>query len=425
MEPPDAPLVVEGSSSKIEKGGKNLRGRWKGLLRAAGKFSYWGLLWVLHPLNLYLARRKRGVKHPDSVLHISYMVHIPYYTTRLLRRFGIRADYLAIGASPVWHQCDFQKKPSPLSALVAWEEFRLLWRVVAKYEIIHLHFMICLSELGWELPLLKKMGRKIVVHYRGCEARDRKRLTALHPRMNICQQCDYDAFCETKSCGRRRALARKYGDYFLVTTPDLKDFVPEAEHLPFFAPEIEEEPAPPARLNSDRIFKIVHVTNHPGLEGTDQIRDAVERLREKGHAIHFVFLRGVPPDQVIREYRDADLAIGKMKMGWYANAQIESMALGVPTITYVRPEFMTDELRDSGFIFTTLEGLEQTLEYYLTHPEELEKKRRIARSSILRLHDNAKLCRRLIDLYASLKMQSDRSPHGSAAGSFKRDRGHV
>jgi len=92
-----------------------------------------------------------------------------------------------------------------------------------------------------------------------------------------------------------------------------------------------------------------------------------------------------------------------MKMGYYANAQVESMALGVPTITYVRPEFLTDDLRDSGFIFNTLEGLEQTLEFYLTHPEELEKKRRIARSSILRLHNNGELCRRLIDLYAGLR----------------------
>lgn len=353
------------------------------------------------------------------------MVHIPYHTTRLLRQFGVKADYLAIGESPVWDQCDFRKKPAPLSFIQAGEEFWLLWRVVAKYEIIHLHFMIGLSESGWELPLLKAMGRKILIHYRGCDVRERQRNMALHPQMNICQQCDHDAVCQSESYGRRRVLARKYGDYFLVTTPDLNDFVPEAELSPFFVPEIEEESVLPARHNSNRLFKIVHVTNHPGLEGTDQILDAVKHLREKGHAIHFVFLRGVAPDQVMREYRDADLAIGKMKMGWYANAQIESMASGVPTITYVRPEFMTDELRDSGFIFTTLEGLEETLEYYLTHPEELEKKRRIARSSILRLHDNAKLCRRLIDLYASLKMQSERNPYSSPAGSFKRDGGHV
>ncbi|MDH7499438.1 MAG: hypothetical protein QHH30_03545, partial [candidate division NC10 bacterium] len=71
------------------------------------------------------------MKHPNSVLHISYMVHIPYTTTRLLRQFGVKADYLAVGASPVWNQCDFQKRASPPSALQAWEEFWLLWQVVA------------------------------------------------------------------------------------------------------------------------------------------------------------------------------------------------------------------------------------------------------------------------------------------------------
>jgi len=384
-------------------GGSTSGGQWKRWLRGAGELSYWALLWALYPFNLYLSRTQQEAKYPRSVLHISYLVHIPYHTTRLLRRFGIKADYLAIGKSAVWDQCDFRKRPFPLSLFRAWEEFRLLWRVVAKYEIIHLHFIVGLSESGWELPLLKGMGRKMVVHYRGCEIRERNKNMALHPQMNICQQCDYDSICQSRSYEHRRALAKQYGDYFLVSTPDLKEFAPEAEHLPFFAPEIEEQSLPPAGNREKGPFKIVHVTNHPGLEGTDQIRAAVERLKEKGHSIHFLFLQGVPPDRVLREYQDADLAIGKMKMGYYANAQIESMTLGVPTITYVRPEFMTDGLRESGFIFTTLEGLEQTLEFYLTHPEALEKKRKIARASILRLHNNEQLCRRLIDLYASLK----------------------
>ena len=58
----------------------------------------------------------------------------------------------------------------------------------------------------------------------------------------------------------------------------------------------------------------------------------------------------MPHDQVIKAFSEADLAIGKMKMGYYANTQIESMVIGVPTITYVRPEFITKELQDSGFI---------------------------------------------------------------------------
>jgi len=38
-------------------------------------------------------------------------------------------------------------------------------------------------------------------------------------------------------------------------------------------------------------------------------------------------------------------ASGKFTVGYYANAQIETMACGVPTVTYVREEFLTEQLR--------------------------------------------------------------------------------
>jgi hypothetical protein len=279
------------------------------------------------------------------------------------------------------------------------------WSVVAKYEVIHSHFGIMFSATGWELPHLKRMGRKIVVNYRGCEVRDPQKIKMMHPNMNICEVCDYNgSVCRD---GKPRvALAKKYGDLFLVTTPDMRDFVPEAIHFPFFAPTVDYEKytGSPRPYSPDRPLKIVHVTNHPGIEGTEQIRAVLERLKVKGYKIDFVFLRGVKPERVFEEYRDADLTIGKMKMGYYANAQIESMFLEIPAITYVRPEFMTEELRNSGFIFTHLNDLESTLEYYLSHPEKLEEKRRIARSSILQLHDNELLAKLLVDLYRRLKV---------------------
>jgi hypothetical protein len=353
------------------------------------------------PINLVLAALLRRRVWPNSVLHISYMVHIPYYTVQHLRRQEMRADYLAIGSSPYWDRCDYRYVPGRWPLLRELREMSTFWRIVARYEIVHAHFMYTLSADGWELPVLKRLGRRLVVHFRGCEARDRTGNMALHPEVNICQDCDHDPYiCETPSAVRRRALARCFADAILVTTPDMRDFMPEAEHFPFFAPEVA--PALDSVRPAGHDFTIVHITNQPGIEGTRAIEQAIERLRARGRRIRFYWLHGLTHEQVITALGQADLAIGKMKMGYYANAQIESMALGVPTITDVRDEFMTDELRRSGFIFTTLERLEATIEHYLDHPEALAEKRRIARQSILQLHDNDRLARRLVGLYRDL-----------------------
>jgi glycosyltransferase involved in cell wall biosynthesis len=336
------------------------------------------------------------------------MIHIPYDTTRLLRSFGMKADFLALGrGGPVWDEADYVFEAGRIPGLQAWHEFRFFWRVVARYEIIHSHFAMMLTETGWEYPLLKKMGRRVVVHYRGCEARNRKVNMALHPEVNICQQCDYNAtICTDPVRLNRVRLARKYGDLFLITTPDMKDFVPNAIHFPFFLPQINhhEDYVAAANERSKRNeIKIVHVTGHPGIEGTEEIIKAIDNLKAKGYPINFVFLHIVHHDQVLREIASADLTIGKMKMGYYANAQVESMYLGVPAITWVRPEFMTVELENSGFIFTELKNLEQTLEYYLSHPDALDQKRKIARSSIIDLHGDELLAKRLLKLYADLR----------------------
>jgi len=374
----------------------------KRVLQTLAPMVYRFSLELLYPLNLLFVYLRKDVKYPNSVLHISYMVHIPYYTVLILRRLGMKADYLAVGSSNLWNRSDYVTPTSRLPFVKAWLEFVFFWRIIAKYEVLHLHFMKTMSQDGWEVPLLKQMGRKIVIHYRGCEIREREKNMALHPKINICSECEYNPRpCEGQEA--RRELARWYGDHFFVTTPDMLDFVPQAEYMPFFLPEIDFDAYRIRERNSKR-FKIVHATTHPGIEGTSHIKAAIQRLQERGYKIEFVFLHLVSPETILHEFASADLAIGKMKMGYYANAQIESMFLGIPTITYVRSEFMTDELRESGFIFSTLDELEQTLEYYLVNPDALAQKRAIARASILRLHDNDVLGRRLVNLYDQLKL---------------------
>lgn len=363
-------------------------------LRALVYPSCLALLW---PFNQLLSRLLARRFEPGSVLHVSYMGHIPYQAVRTLREHGVRADYLAVGHSPVWSLADFQIASTGFPLLTPFREFLLVWRIVARYQILHLHFMVTPTRSGWELPLLKRMGRKIVVHYRGCEIRDREPNMARHPLVNICQECDYDPWpCKAPYNVARRALAAAYADAQLVTTPDLKEFAPGAEHMPFFAPA---SIAPSRPVEGDHEFRVVHATNHPGIEGTRHIQAAIERLRARGFKIRLDYFHGARHQDVMAALASADLAIGKMKMGYYANAQIESMAAGVPTITYVRPELMTPELEQSGLIFATLDTLESVLEHYLSHPAELAAQRARARPGILAIHDNARVSERYIKVY--------------------------
>ena len=377
--------------------------RWlKDRLLAIEAIGYEITVVLLTPLNWLLARLLASRVVPGSVLHVSVMVHVPAYMVGILREHGVSADYLAVGDSPWWHTADWHFRPTRWPVVSVLKEMWWVWRVVSRYEIIHSHFMVTLSRAGWEWRWLKQMGRRLVIHYRGCEIRDRELNMRLHPLGNICQECDYRPYvCQTPTNVRRRPLAAAFGDAFLVTTPDMKDFAPAAQHIPFFV----TRPDPPLARErpAGAPFTVVHATNHPGIEGSRQIRDAVNAVAARGHAIELVELRGVTHDRVLRELATADVSIGKMKMGYYANAQIESLAAGVPAITFVRPELVTDDLSQSGLILATLDTLATVLEYLVTHPEALAAKRAAARASVLRLHDSAAISRQYAALYQSLR----------------------
>lgn len=364
------------------------------------------MLVLIWPLNRVLVVLFRNRVLPRSVLHMCYPVHIVHDTVLLLRRHGYTADYMALGDSQDWTKCDFRFRRFAKWMPLTLTEFWWFWRVVARYQVVHLHFMSGVAQTGWEWPVLKRMGRKIVVYHSGCEIRDRERNMALHPDMNICQDCDYDAsICTDPVNLLRQALCRKYADLELLTTPDMKDFVPQGIHFPFFSPLDE---AVPSRQRpywpENGCFRIVHVTNHPGIEGTRHIQAAVDKLRAKGCAVEFIHLSRVPHHEVLAALVDADLSIGKMKMGYYANAQIEAMRCGAPTITCVREELMTNELRASALIFSTLDNLAETIEHFINHPDELAARRRDAPNDIRQLHDNEKLARKLISMYDALNL---------------------
>ncbi len=359
------------------------------------------LLW---PLNQVLAIMLRRRVVADSVLHVCFPFHIVHYTVELLRLRGFNADYVAVGGDPDWKLCDFHfqrwRKWMPL----ALTEFWFFWRVVSRYQTVQFHFMQGISRSGWEWPVLKRLGRKIVVYYSGCEARDWRRNMALHPEINICQDCDYGRdLCSNALSVKRRMLSRRFADLEMITTPDLRDFIPGAIHFPFFSPPeniVPERNRP--HWPDNGCLRIVHVTNHPGIEGTARIAATVERLRTRGHSVEFRHLRGVPYDRVLRELADADLSVGKMKMGFYANAQIEALCCGVPTITHIRPDLTPQAISVTGLMFSSLDQLEGDIERLLGHAEELAAMRRDGPAAIRALHDNDDLTDRLIALYREL-----------------------
>lgn len=349
-----------------------------------------------------LAHLTSHFHNQSGVLHISYNVHVARDTRDILNANGLKIDYMSVGKFNN-QDSNFHIKLSRNPLIRIFQEVKA-FKLIASYECIHTHFGLMPSRTGWEYKLLSKMGIKVVYHARGCISRNYVKNQKLQPdpMKNICFKCDYNRGpCSNPISNIRRENALKVASKVIATTPDLLDFLPEgAQHMPFFSPAIHDSEW--KEFDFSEGVKIIHVTNHPGIEGTDEIVKVIEELKKEGLNIDFEFLQGVPHNIYLEKLKISHLNIGKMKMGYYANAQIESMAYGVPAVTYVRDEFMNDSIRNSALILCDLHTLKETLREYVLNTNLILEKRKKCKSTIMQLHNNEELSKRYNEIYKSV-----------------------
>lgn len=372
------------------------------VLVASAYLAASALLWLRAiPAILRNALGLRAAK-PKSVLHVSYISHKQYMLSRLLRAHGVDSAYLAINTTAndrlnIGYDYTIPMATNPMRRL--WMGIKLFWTVVARYDVIHYHFNAFILGNGIELPVLKAMGRVVVFHYRGCDVRQRSANLEKNPDLNICQECDYpEGSCDTDYQRNRMARTRRYGSLFFVTTPDMLDFFPTAVHMPFIAPYGMDLDGVEPLARTPGLLRVVTSSNHPGIDGVSYIKVAISRLQSEGVPVELVEVIKQPYREALAIYKSADLFCGKLRMGYYNNANIETMMMGVANMCYIRPCFM-DNIPDCPIIVATPDTVYDRLKEWLSKPELLRDRGRVGPDFVKAHHDPDTVIQHMLNIY--------------------------
>jgi predicted nucleotide-binding protein (sugar kinase/HSP70/actin superfamily) len=138
------------------------------------------------------------------------------------------------------------------------------------------------------------------------------------------------------------------------------------------------------------------------VDGTAYVRDAIEKLKKDGFEIELVELNKTPYKKTLALYASADVYVGKLRMGYYNNANIESMLLGVPCISYIRPELREKHCPECPIIQATPETVYETLKSYINRRDELKIIGKKSRKFILEAHKDEYSIIPLIETYKNL-----------------------
>jgi len=114
----------------------------------------------------------------------------------------------------------------------------------------------------------------------------------------------------------------------------------------------------------------------------------------------------VPHEEARERYARADIVVDQLNAGWHGVFALESMALGQPVVTYLKPEVVERSERGFGIRVPVVPATAGTLVEALRPLVEQPALRReigaASRAYVEQVHDIDRVADRLVDLYRSL-----------------------
>lgn len=218
-----------------------------------------------------------------------------------------------------------------------------------KFNIWHIHKGFSMFHKAKDLLLAKKLGKKIIIHYRGREIRPEMGLDKLPDQI-------------VEKVKRESEIA----DLIFVKDGQLAELISPYVSRPIVFPNIVriDHFIPPTDVPSDyyetnRKLRIVHAPSNPKYKGTEYVRLAIKHLRDR---VDYSELTGVSHKEVLHAYWGADIVIDQLLTGTYGNAALESMALGRCVVNFLNPTFTKYEPATPPIVHTTIESLTEKLD---------------------------------------------------------------
>jgi glycosyl transferase family 1 len=333
--------------------------------------------------------------------------------SRAERALGVQSDVMVRHSSWLEFPCDVDLRLRDHALPVRLLRLgRFFLHAVRTYDVFHFNWGMSLLDHRawhvhhWDFPLLKRLGKRIIVTFQGCDAR-MKMLSRERLSTSACAECDV-AWCTPAMDALRQERIQKvcaYADHVFAVNPDLMHYLPGAEFLPYASVNPNEWTAggtsvvPAARRGP---FRILHMPTNRSIKGTKYVEQACAQLRAEGLPVELMLVERVPHGQVKALIAQADAVVDQLLIGWYGALTVEAMAMGKPVLCYLRDD---DLKRYVSFheripiVRTTKGTLAQDLRALFQSPARRQDLGRAGRQFVLDVHDPMKIAAKTVAAY--------------------------
>ncbi|MDA8887811.1 glycosyltransferase [Hellea sp.] len=280
--------------------------------------------------------------------------------------------------------------------------------IIKPFDVFHLHTRGFLYDrlettfpTGSDLLLLKAAGKKVIIHFRGSEARLQSEFEKNNPFNYIHDDIERTIEKFPEHAKRKYiSLATDICDAIFVNDPEIQSYVP-GSHIIERAIDLTLWNNVGVEETNEPL--IVHAPSRRGVKGTEYVIKAVESLKKKGFKFKFQLVESMPHAEARAVYERADIIVDQLRIGWYGVLAVEAMALGKPVVAYIREDLEYTLGSKPPVINANPYTIELALKDLITDYNYRKEMSMRARSYCEKVHDSNVVAKKLEKIYKKIQ----------------------
>ncbi len=260
-------------------------------------------------------------------------------------------------------------------------------------------------EIYQDALTLRALGCKVIMHFRGTEVS----LQSMFDKNNPFAWPETEDPFPGGDALRKHILNRADGLFhkLLVTDPELQSYVENSTILQRAVDfrkidKILEKQKQAKQDSAQKILRIAHAPSRRALKGTQLVLNSVELLMDQGMDIELDIIEGVTNEEAFERLASADIFIDQMRIGWYGVLATEAMAMGKPTIAYIRDDLVEKLEENCPIIISNPDTLTEDLRRLLHDQKFLAEIGKKSRRFAKEYHCANVVAKKALEIYDTL-----------------------
>ena len=306
------------------------------------------------------------------VLHLNNPAQVASNLVLAQRALGIDSNLVITGNKGLHDNYDHDLSGIDTNSLKGkLETGKRLYDLIKDCDILHYHGQAVSKGYRDLVMWAGIMNKPVILHHHGSEIRNKE-----YPR-----------------------IANQLIKHCFVSTPDLLQFVPDAEWLPN---PVDLDKIKYSKPNIEGKLRILHAPTNRKIKNTQAIIEVVNELEKDGLEIDFTLAENLEHERLMELIRKNALIIDWLNpdFGIYGVFSIEAMASGRAVICTLTDNFY--EKHDLPIISCSPHDLRSTIRDIYFDREHLVDKGKLGYEFVHECHDSVGIAKKVIKKYESI-----------------------